>query len=121
MAVHYLEIVSDDVDTLIELYQHMHGLSFGPPDPDLGQARVATRADGTLVGIRRPLAAHEAPIARTYLAVDDIQRAVKSAEERGGMVAYPPTRQGSRGIFAIVIHGGVQHGLWQREPTRVAS
>ncbi|MGN6362831.1 MAG: hypothetical protein ACTHNK_20850 [Thermomicrobiales bacterium] len=52
MAVHYVEIVSNDVDSLTELYQRLHGLTFGPPDPDLGQARVATQADGTLVGIR---------------------------------------------------------------------
>lgn len=51
MAVHYLEIVSNDADTLTGLYQRMHGLSFSPPDPDLGQACVATRADGTLVGL----------------------------------------------------------------------
>ena len=92
----------------------MHGLSFGPPDPDLGQARVATEADGTLVGIRKPLAAHEMPVMRVYLAVDDIQKAVKNAEEHGATVAYPPTRQGQRGTFAIVIQGDVQHGLWQR-------
>jgi predicted enzyme related to lactoylglutathione lyase len=114
MAVHYLEIVSNDVDTLTTLYQRMHGVSFGPPDPDLGQAHVATRADGSLVGIRKPLAAHEQPIMRTYLAVEDIQHAVKTAEESGAAVAYPPTRQGQRGTFAIVIQGGVQHGLWQR-------
>jgi predicted enzyme related to lactoylglutathione lyase len=114
MAVHYLEIVSNDVDTLTGLYQRLHDLSFGPPDPDLGQARVATQADGTLVGIRQPLAAHEQPIMRTYLAVDDIQRAVKEAEDSGATVAYPPTRQGQRGTFAIVIQGDVEHGLWQR-------
>jgi predicted enzyme related to lactoylglutathione lyase len=114
MAVHYLEIVSTDVDTLVGLYERMQGLSFGSADPDLGQARVATRADGTLVGIRRPLAAHEHPIMRTYLAVEDIQQAVKKAEEHGATVAYPPTRQGQRGTFAIVIQGGVEHGLWQR-------
>jgi len=114
MAVHYLEIVSNDVDTLTALYQRMHGLSFGPPDPDLGQAIVATRTDGTLVGIRKPLAAHEQPIMRTYLAVEDIQQAVKKAEESGAIIAYPPTRQGERGTFAIVIQGDVPHGLWQR-------
>ena len=81
MTVHYLEIVSNDVDTLTGLYEHMHGLSFGPPDPDLGQARVATRAE---------------------------------AEDSGATIAYPPTRQGQRGTFAIVIQGDVQHGLWQR-------
>jgi predicted enzyme related to lactoylglutathione lyase len=110
MAVHYLEIVSNDVDTLTGLYQRMHGLSFGPPDPDLGQARVAIRSDGTLVGIRTPLAAHEQPIMRSYLAVEDIQQAVKKAEEHGATVAYPPTQQGQRGSFAIVIQGDVQHG-----------
>ncbi|MFN7131431.1 MAG: VOC family protein, partial [Myxococcales bacterium] len=98
-AVHYLEIVTDDLDAVVSLYERMHGLSFGEPDPDLGQARVATRADGTLVGVRKPLAAHEQPIVRTYLAVEDIARAAKAAEEAGGLVAYPPTRQGQRGTF----------------------
>lgn len=114
MAVHYLEIVSDDVDTLTGLYQRVHGLSFGPPDPDLGQARVATGPGGVLVGIRKPLAAHEQPIMRTYLAVEDIRQAVKKAEESGATIAYPATRQGNHGTFAIVIQGGVEHGLWQR-------
>lgn len=114
MAVHYLEIVTDDVDTLVGFYQHVHGLSFGPPDPDLGQARVATQSDGTVVGIRKPLAAHEQPTVRTYLEVKDIQRATKKAEESGGTVAYPATRQGDHGTFAIVIHGDVEHGLWKR-------
>src|SRR5215213_9086949 len=114
MAVQYLEIVSNDVDSLTGLYERMHGLAFGPPDPDLGQARVATQADGTLVGIRKPLAAHEQPIMRTYLAVDDIHQAVEQAEVAGATIAYGPTRQGQRGAFAIVIQGDVEHGLWQR-------
>jgi hypothetical protein len=114
MAIHYVEIVSNDVDSLTGLYQRMHGLSFGPPDRDLGQARVATQADGALVGIRKPLAAHEQPIMRTYFAVEDIQQAVKKAEESGATIAYPPTRQGNQGTFAIVIQGNVEHGLWQR-------
>jgi predicted enzyme related to lactoylglutathione lyase len=114
MTVHYLEIVSSDVDTVAGLYQRVHGLSFGPPDSDLGQARVATRADGTLVGIRKPLAVQEQPIVRTYIAVDNIQEAVRKAEEHGAIVAYPPTRQGQRGTFAILIQGDVQHGLWER-------
>lgn len=113
MTVHYLEIVSKDVDALVELYSRAYGLSFGAPDADLGQARVAARPDGTLVGIRAPLAAHEEPIMRTYLAVADIERAVKEAAAAGAMVAYGPTEQGKRGTFAIVIQGGVQHGLWQ--------
>jgi predicted enzyme related to lactoylglutathione lyase len=113
MAV-YLEIVSNDVDTLTALYQRMHDLSFGPRDPDLGHARVASQADGGLIGIRKPLAGHEQPIMRAYLAVEDIQQAVRTAEESGAMIAYPPTRQGYHGTFAIVIQGDVEHGLWQR-------
>jgi predicted enzyme related to lactoylglutathione lyase len=114
VAIHYLEIVTRDVDSACALYEALHGLSFGPPDPDLGGARVAEWPDGSLVGIRAPLAEHESPIVRTYLAVDDIERAVKAAEERGATLAYGPTRQGERGTFAIVFEGDVQHGLWQR-------
>ena len=114
MTVHYLEIVSNDVDTLTRLYERVHNLSFGPPDPDLGQARVATRADRTLVGIRRPLASHEMPIIRTYLTVGNIHEAVKEAEKSGATIAYGPAQQGQRGTFAIVIHGDVEHGLWQQ-------
>lgn len=114
MAVHYLEIVSNDVDILTALYQRMLGVSFGPPEPALGQARVASQADGTLVGIRKPLAAHEQPIIRAYFAVEDIQQAAKKAERQGATIAYPPTRQAQWGTFAIIIQGGVEHGLWQR-------
>ena len=113
-TVHYVEIVSDDADAVTALYERMLGLSFSEPDPDLGQARVALRPDGTLVGIRKPLAAHEHPVVRTYFAVDDIEQAVKNAEAQGAVIAYPPTRQGARGVFAIVIQGNVQHGLWQQ-------
>ena len=33
MAVDYLEIVSNDLDTLTALYERMHDFSFGEPDP----------------------------------------------------------------------------------------
>jgi uncharacterized protein len=112
MTVHYVEIVSNEADALTGLYEALHGLAFSPPDPDLGHARVATRADGTLVAIRKPLATHEQPLIRTYFAVENIQQAVKTASAKGATIAYPPTRQGKWGTFAIVIHGGVEHGLW---------
>lgn len=110
----YVEIVSPDADAIATLYEQTLDLSFGPPDPDLGQARVATRPDGSLVGIRKPLASHESPIVRTYFAVEDIAEAVKKAEAGGATIAYGPTLQGARGTFAIFFHGGAQHGLWQR-------
>jgi predicted enzyme related to lactoylglutathione lyase len=115
MAIRYLEIVSQDPDSVKALYERVHGLSFGPPDRDLGQARVATQADGALLGIRKPLAAHEQPIMRAYFAVDDIRKAVREAEEAGATIAYPPTRQGRQGTFATLVQADVEHGLWQRE------
>ncbi len=114
MIVRYLEIVTDDVDSLIGLYERVHGLVFAAAEPDLGHARVAPQKEGTLIGIRKPLAMHEHPITRTYLAVEDIQQATTDAEAAGAMIAYAPTRQGDHGTFAIVIQGGVEHGLWQR-------
>jgi hypothetical protein len=114
MTVHYLEIVTTDVDAHVGLYARMHALTFGPPDPELGQARVATHADGTRVGIRAPLGAHERPIVRSYVAVEDIQRAADAAAAHGALVAFAPTTLGAHGTFAIVIQGGLEHGLWQR-------
>jgi predicted enzyme related to lactoylglutathione lyase len=114
VKIHYLEIVSNDVDAVCAVYERAHGLSFAPEDPDLGQARVAGRPDGSLLGVRKPMAGHEQPTMRTYVEVADIKRAVEQAEAAGATVAYPPTRQGERGTFAILIQGEVEHGLWQR-------
>lgn len=113
-VIHYLEIVTPNVDAACATYAQIHGLTFGQPDAAMGQARLAQRSDGGLVGIRAPLAAHEDPIMRTYLAVTDIAAAAKAVEARGAVLAYPPTSQGDHGTFAIYIEGGVQHGLWQR-------
>ena len=114
MAATYLEIVTEDVDALKLHHERVCGLSFGPPDPDLGQACVARFGDGSLIGLRKPLAAHETPIIRTYLAVDNIDEAARLAQTSGAMLAYGPVRQGNRGSFAILFQGGVQLGLWQQ-------
>ena len=111
--VHYLEVVANDVDATVKLYETAHGVEFGPEVADLGNARVASQSNGTLVGVRKPMASHESPTMRTYLAVENIEDAVKRAEASGAMVAYPPTRQGDAGMFAIVIMDNVQHGFWQ--------
>ena len=113
-SVHYLEIVTDDVAAQCAALERVHGLSFGPPVADLGQARVAEAPDGSLIGVRAPLAEHEQPITRTYLEVEDIASAVADAEAAGGVIAYPPTQQGDTGTWAIYILGDLQFGLWQR-------
>jgi predicted enzyme related to lactoylglutathione lyase len=112
--IHYLEIVTPDVTAQCTALERLHALTFGPPVADLGQARVAQAPDGTLIGVRAPLAEHEQPIVRTYLEVEDIAKAVQEVEAAGGVVAYPPTRQGETGTWAIYFVGGVQMGLWQR-------
>jgi predicted enzyme related to lactoylglutathione lyase len=114
MQAHYIEIVSENVDTQCGALEQVHGLSFGPEVQDLGQARVAKTASGTLVGVRAPLAGHEQPITRVYFAVDDITEAVEAAETAGALIAYPPTEQGETGTWAIYVLDGVQYGLWQR-------
>ncbi|GAB4223408.1 MAG: hypothetical protein Kow0062_23480 [Acidobacteriota bacterium] len=113
MRIHYVEIVSADVASLCAALEQLHGLSFGPPVADLGQARVAEAPDGSLIGVRAPLAVHEQPVIRTYLEVEDITKAVEKAEAAGAVIAYPPTHQGDTGTWAIYILGDVQIGLWQ--------
>lgn len=112
-TVHYLEIVTNELEATCAFYGSLWDLSFGDAVADLGQARTAKRPDGTLVGIRKPLAEHDAPIVRSYVAVKDIKNATQAAEAQGAVVAYAPTEQGEYGTFAIVILDGVQHGLWQ--------
>lgn len=112
-SVHYLEIVTNELDSTCGLYERLWGVHFGSPVAELGNARTAEGPDGTLVGVRAPMAEHESPIIRSYVAVEDIGAATQAAEAQGAMVAYPPTRQGEYGTFAIVILDGVQHGLWQ--------
>ena len=114
MKAHYVEIVSKTMDKQIKALEQVHGVSFGPEVQDLGQAKVAETASGTLIGVRAPLAEHEQPIVRVYFAVDDITKAVEAAAAAGAVIAYPPTKQGETGTWAIYILDGIQYGLWQR-------
>jgi hypothetical protein len=114
MQAHYIEIVSKNIDKQRKVLEQVHGLSFGPEVHDLGQAQVAKTANGVLIGVRAPLAEHEQPIVRTYFMVEDISKAVKAAEAAGAVIAYPPTKQGETGTWAIYIIDEIQHGLWQK-------
>lgn len=113
MKVHYLEFVCDDVAAQCSALETSLHVSFGPAVPELGNARVAQGPDGTRLGVRAPLADHEQPIIRPYLAVDDISAAISRAAAQGAVVAYPPTRQGDTGTWAIYILRDLQVGLWQ--------
>ena len=114
MQIHYLEIVTKDVDAVCAAYTAATGASFGAPEAALGNARTTELPDGGMVGVRAPMHETEAPIVRPYWLVDDIRKAFAAALESGGEEAHPPLEIPGHGTFAIYIQGGVHHGLWQR-------
>lgn len=113
MQIHYLEIVSRDVDGICAAYAAANGVEFGEPDPGLGNARTAPLKGGGMVGVRGPLRNDEEPVVRPYWLVPDIEAAVTAAVEAGGVVAVEPTEIPGHGTFAIYLQGGNDHGLWQ--------
>jgi len=113
MQVHYLEIVTNEVDAVCATYARLHGVSFSEPEAGLGNARTAALGGGGLLGVRAPMHETEEPVVRPYLLVDDIETAAKAAVEAGGEIAHPPMEIPGRGKFAIYIQGGIHHGLWQ--------
>jgi predicted enzyme related to lactoylglutathione lyase len=113
MQVHYLEIVTPEVDAVCATYARLHGVSFGEPEPGLGNARTAPLPGGGLLGVRAPMHETETPVVRPYILVDDIGAAVDAAEAAGCVIAHPPLEIPGHGTFAIFIQGGIHHGLWQ--------
>ena len=113
MQIHYLEIVTPDVDATCNAYQALHNVSFSAPQAGLGNARTAPLPGGGMVGVRAPMHETEEPVVRPYVLVDDVEAAVVAAVEAGGEIAHPPLEIPGHGTFAIYIQGGIHHGLWQ--------
>src|SRR5688572_29492281 len=113
MQIHYLEIVTKEVDAVCAAYAAATGVQFGEPDAGLGNARTATLPGGGLVGVRAPMRQTEEPVVRPYWLVDDIEAAIAAAVGAGGELAHPPMEIPGHGTFAIYILGGVDHGVWQ--------
>jgi predicted enzyme related to lactoylglutathione lyase len=113
MQIHYLEIVTGDVDAICAAYTAAHSVQFSAPDARLGNARTANLPGGALLGVRAPLHETEAPVVRPYWLVDDIEAAVAAAVRAGAQVAHPPLEIPGLGTFAIYIQGDIHHGLWQ--------
>lgn len=113
MKIHYLEIVTEYVDSACNLYSQVHGVTFGKGDKNLGNARTADIADGGIIGIRAPMRDSEKPVVRPYALVQDIDASVETAEKAGARIAMGPTEAKGHGQFAIVILGGIESGFWQ--------
>ncbi|MEM7812182.1 MAG: hydroxylase [Planctomycetota bacterium] len=113
MKVHYLEIVSTEVDAVCASYAAMLGVTFGGPDPVLGNARTAALSGGGLVGVRAPLRATETAVVRPYFLVDDLDAAVAAAAAAGAEVAIASMELPGRGRIAVFLQGGAEHGLWE--------
>jgi predicted enzyme related to lactoylglutathione lyase len=113
MQIHYLEIVTPDVDATCGALEKVHGVSFSAPEAGLGNARTAALKDGGQIGVRAPMHEAEEPVVRPYVPVDDIEAAAEAAQVAGAEIAHPPMEIPGHGKFAIYIQGGIHHGLWQ--------
>ena len=112
-AVHYLEIVTPDVEAACRLYGKAYGWRFQAAGPELGNSFVAILPGGSLCGIRAPMHVQEKPIVRTYLRVADIEAAVREAAQLGAKIALEPMEIPGHGTIAIYLYGGIEQGLWQ--------
>lgn len=113
MTVQYLEIVTPEVEATCKALARAHGVTFGDPVPEFGNARTADLAGGGRIGVRGPMRDTETPVVRPYILVDDIKAAVEAAEKAGATIAMPPMPIPGQGTFSIYILGGIEHGLWQ--------
>lgn len=114
LRLHYLEIVTPEVDATCATLEALHGVRFGAPEPALGNARTAPMRGGGRLGVRAPLRADEAPVVRPYLWTDDVAAAVPAAQAAGGALAMDATELPGLGRFALYVQGGIEFGLWGR-------
>ncbi len=113
IVVQYLEIVTADVDTTCSALESVHGVRFGKPVAEFGNARTATLKGGGRIGVRAPMREDEKPVVRPYVLVDNIEAALKAAEAAGGHIAMAATEIPGHGKFGIYIQGGIDYGLWE--------
>ena len=114
MRIHYLEIVTKDVEATCKTFSQIHGVKFAEADQNLGGARTAELTNGGLLGVRAPLRETEEPVVRPYFLVEDIEASVETARDSGAVIALPPTEIAGHGQCAIIIQSGIQSGLWQK-------
>lgn len=114
MNIHYLEIVTPQVDETCKALEKTHGVTFGKAVPEFGNARMTRLKNGGRIGVRPPMRETEEPVVRPYILVDNMEAAVEAAKAAGGQFAMLPTEIPGQGKFSIYFLGGIQYGLWQR-------
>lgn len=113
LHVHYLEIVTPNVEQACASYSQSLGAVFSDVIPELGGAKTAQLSGDGLLGIRPPMHDAEEPATRPYYLVDDIENAINDAKKAGSEILLPPMEIPGRGICAIVANGAIQSGFWQ--------
>jgi len=113
MNIHFLEIVTCDVEKHMKILSASQSLSFTGPVAEFGNAMVAEAPGGGRISVRAPMHEQEDSAIRPYMLTDDIEAAVKAAEDAGAMIAMAPTPVPGQGSFAIYFIDEAQHGLWQ--------
>lgn len=113
IQVHYLEVVTPNVEHLCASFSQTLDVSFSDAVAELGGARTANLSSGGTLGIRAPMHDAEEPTTRPYYLVTDIDKAVSGAKDSGAEIAVPPMEIPGRGKCAIIMFGPVQSGFWQ--------
>ena len=113
MNIHYLEIITNDVDRDIKIFEITHGLRFGDPDAVLGGAQLAKTPDGGSIAIRAPMHDGEKPVARPYFLTKTLDDTFAALREIGAEIAIASMKIEGHGTIAIYIVDGVEYGLWQ--------
>ena len=115
MKVHYLEVVTTDVEAAVSLYSKIHNIPENAfkTSPELGNARTVELDDSSTLGIRQPMHDAEKSVVRPYTLVDDINDAIEKIKDiEGVVIAVPPMPIEGRGQCAIYIQDGIEFGLW---------
>jgi hypothetical protein len=118
MKIHYLEIVTPDVDAACALHSQMHRVDFGEAEPMLGGARTAKLASGGMLGIRAPLRPTETPVVRPYFLVEDIKASVAAAARPGHSLPWSRRRSQAMGNSPLLFMARLNRGCGRCEWAR---
>lgn len=113
MKLKYLEIVTPDVDATCSTLEAAHGVTFGDPVAELGNARTAPLDGGGTLGVRAPMHDAEEAVVRPYLETPDLAAATGAAAEGGAEIALPSMEIPGHATIGIYLQGGNQYGLWK--------